>query len=205
MEGAKRVGEFAEYEAETDGQIIEGDGFVLAVSNDYVRAGDKYMPTWMEYATDGYDGPNQFCRVELRDDIPRLVELTWSATENQTEIRQKHLRDTNVADIIDVLYGMLVIEIRDGEAVLNLGEEGSRQDVEIRNFIADTRLGKGKRRITTELLRQVADVYRANVDTAPTEAVARTFGVKPRMASTYVQKARERGFLPPTTQGRKKA
>jgi hypothetical protein len=198
-------GELAEYEAERNAAVIKGDGFVLAVSNDYVKAGGKYMPMWMEYAEDGHDGPDRFCRVELRDDIPRLVELTYSAAESQTEVRQKHLRDTNIADLIDVLYGMLVIEIRDGEAVLNLGELGSRQDVEIRNFLADTRMGKGKRRITDELLRQVAEVYRANIDNAPTEAVARTFGQRTRQASTYVQKARERGYLPPTTQGRKKA
>ncbi len=63
----------------------------------------------------------------------------------------------------------------------------------------------GRRRVNTELLRQVAEIYRANFDSAPTEAVARTFGVKQRMAHEYVRRARERGFLPPTTQGKKRA
>jgi len=39
---------------------------------------------------------------------------------------------------------------------------------------------------------------------APVEAVARQFGVKPRMAHEYVRRAREHGFLPQTTQGKKK-
>ena len=74
------------------------------------------------------------------------------------------------------------------------------------NRAATLRLGKeGKRKILTDLLRQVADVYRANIDHAPTEAVARTFGVRSRMASGYVQRARERGCLPPTKQGKKQA
>ena len=47
-------------------------------------------------------------------------------------------------------------------------------------------------------------MYRANFDNAPAEAIARTFGVKPRMAHEYVRRARERGFLPPDTQGKKK-
>jgi hypothetical protein len=37
------------------------------------------------------------------------------------------------------------------------------------------------------------------------KAVARAFGVKGRMASTYVDRARKAGHLPPTKQGQKKA
>ena len=62
---------------------------------------------------------------------------------------------------------------------------------------------RARRRIDDELLRSVARIYRANIRHAPTGAVARTFGVRQRMASVYVDRARERGFLPPTTQGRK--
>lgn len=49
--------------------------------------------------------------------------------------------------------------------------------------------------ITDELLREVADVYRANVDDRPTIAVAEHFGRQHRTAALYVKKARERGFL----------
>lgn len=81
-----------------------------------------------------------------------------------------------------------------------------------RKFFVDARpewdpgLGDpGRRYIDDELLSQVAEVYRSNFDRAPAEAVARTFSVKARMAHEYVRRARERGFLPPTTQGKKKA
>ena len=73
-----------------------------------------------------------------------------------------------------------------------------------RRFVERRRRGPGLRDLTPEVLKRVAEVYRANFDHAPTQAVARTFGVGPRMASTYVQKARERGYLPPTKQGKKK-
>ena len=76
------------------------------------------------------------------------------------------------------------------------------QERVIRGLLQDLRAGR--RPVKAELLRQVAEVYRANFDKAPAEAVARTFRVKPRMAHEYVRRARERGFLPPTTQGKKK-
>lgn len=52
-----------------------------------------------------------------------------------------------------------------------------------------------RRRINTEFLRQVVEIYRANFDAAPVKAVARAFGVKRGMAYDYVRHARERGFL----------
>ena len=55
------------------------------------------------------------------------------------------------------------------------------------------------------VLRLVAEIYRANIKHAPTKAVAKHFGLKDRMASTYVDRARKAGHLPPTKQGRKQA
>lgn len=164
----------------------------------------RYMPAWVEFDLYGGDEPDFHCRVELRNDVPRLTELAWRAAENQKEIRQKHLRATELADIVNTVYGAWVIELRDGSrttgiAIPNVSDEQHRV---IRNLVHDLRAGR--RHVNAELLRQVADVYRANFDKAPAEAVARTFGVKPRMAHEYVRRARERGFLPPTTQGKKK-
>jgi hypothetical protein len=65
--------------------------------------------------------------------------------------------------------------------------------------------GPAHRAVTPELLKSVAEVYRRNIDRVPTQAVARSFGVKSRMASTYVDRARRAGYLPPTKQGKKKA
>lgn len=195
----------AQYQRFGDDQVIETDDFRLMFSGECMAIDGNYLPVWMEFETDGHDGPNQFCRVEIRDDIPCLVELGWRARENQSEIKQQHLRDTQVSAILDVLYAMTVVEIRDGRPVLNLGDEGSEQDRKIRDFLFEQRLGKGKTAITTERLKQVASVYRDNIAHAPTQAVGRTFGLKPRMASKLVQEARDRGFLPPTTQGKKQA
>jgi hypothetical protein len=71
---------------------------------------------------------------------------------------------------------------------------------------AEPKRPRRRNRITADFLRQVAGIYRANFDAAPTQAVARAFRVKQRMAHEYVRRARERGFLPPTTTpGKKRA
>ena len=74
-----------------------------------------------------------------------------------------------------------------------------------RKFVDQLRTGPGNRAITPALLESVPDVYRRNIDHAPTQAVARAFGVKSRMASNYVDRARRAGYLPPTKQGKKRA
>ena len=108
------------------------------------------------------------------------------------------------AQIIDVLYNGFVI--RYDRAAKKVGysmDPDTEFSREIREFLEQRR--SGKRRITGAFLEQVAEVYRANIDHAPTEAVSRTFGVKHRMATDYVKQARGRGLLPPTKQGRAKA
>ena len=98
------------------------------------------------------------------------------------------------------LYAVLVAEF---------GENPSRDD-EARamriaeKFIERQRLPRDYRVLNDDVLRLVAEIYRANIKHAPTQAVAKHFGIKSRMASTYVDRARKRGFLSPTKQGQKK-
>ena len=204
MATKKRVAEGVKgYE---DADVFIEDQYVLAVSKERKMVANRSMPLWLEFTIDGFDEPDSFLRIELRDDVPRLVELAWVAYENQSEIRPKHLREVDLAACVDMLYGMWVIEMRDGKAVTNTDPIGSEQDRRVRAFFEEQRqLQKGRRPITDELCRHVATVYRENIATAPTQAVARVFGVKSRMASRYVDEARSRGYLSPTTQGMKKA
>ena len=57
-----------------------------------------------------------------------------------------------------------------------------------------------RRKMTAELLREVADVYTGAVGSgAPTKAVKEHFGLATSTASLYVKRAREAGLLPPFT------
>lgn len=209
----------ATYHHVSDPETIEDEGVRFRVSGDYMAVGEhgvplteaewmpspRMLPTWVEFELDGHDEPDFHCRVEIRDGVPRVVELGWRAREHQSEIRQTHLRETEVSTVVNAIYGTWVVELRDvwrdkpGMAMPTIGTEQERN---IRGLLYDLRAGR--RHVNAELLRQVAEVYRANFDKAPAAAVARTFGVKQRMAHEYVRRARERGFLPPTTQGKKK-
>lgn len=52
-----------------------------------------------------------------------------------------------------------------------------------------------RRTITDDLLREVAAVYRREIDHAPTVAVGRHLGVAMRTARLYVRRARDAGHL----------
>lgn len=72
-------------------------------------------------------------------------------------------------------------------------------------FVDQQRRPRERRVITPSFLKSVAEVYQANIRHAPTKAVGKYFNVEGRMASTYVDKARKAGYLPPTKRGQKKA
>lgn len=72
-------------------------------------------------------------------------------------------------------------------------------------FVERQRRPREYRQITdNSFLKSVAEVYRDNFDGTPRKAVAQHFGVTDRVASTYIGKARSKGFLSPTKQGQKK-
>jgi len=52
-----------------------------------------------------------------------------------------------------------------------------------------------KVKVTDAMLRQVSEVYRTNVGSSPTKAVAEALGTTHRTAARYVQRARSAGHL----------
>lgn len=173
----------------------------------YVQAvPDHHMPEWVELEAYGFDEPDVCLRIELRDGIPRLVDLRFRAGPNSREVMAKDVRDQDLSGFVEVFYGGLVIRVDrgDGKTVVRQFIDPETQfSRQIHDFLRQRR--SGKRRITGDFLARVAEVYRNNIDHAPTEAVSRTFGVKHRQATDYVKQARDRGLLPQTKQGRAKA
>jgi hypothetical protein len=173
------------------------EGVTVRWSGEHELVADLSLPTWLELSVSGTDNPDFFARIELRDQRPEIVAMSWSSAPGQREIKQKDLRDTQVAELLDLYHARTLRVVQTGPTTFLVGP-ARRGDVQ-------TLRTPGHRVITDEFLASVADVYRRNIAHAPTQAVARTFGVKPRMASNYVDKARRAGLLPPTEQGRKKA
>jgi hypothetical protein len=189
-----------------DGDIKEPDyGIHIRVSGEYEIVHDRYLPTWLELTIEGHDGPNLFRRIEVRDGRPELVAMSWWSMPGQREIKQKDLRNLPVASILDEVYPTFVTHVDHVNKQVLVAAGDSPAFYAARKFVDNIRAGPTHRAITPELLKSVAEVYRRNIDRAPTQAVARSFGVKSRMASTYVDRARREGYLPPTKQGKKKA
>lgn len=190
---------------------------VYSRSKESEAVGEKRVPKWIELTTIGGAGPDMRARVEIRDGSPEVVELGWKARPGQREIRQKDLKGIDVAKLaIDIFASCFEErhkfpqspegEFPSDEQLDEWAAQVRKSRQAARNFVDRQRRPREYRAINDDLLRSVAEVYRANVTTrAPTQAVAKHFGVGNRMASTYVQEARARGFLPPTIRGKKKA
>ncbi|WP_068179710.1 hypothetical protein [Mycobacterium sp. UM_CSW] len=197
-----------------DDEIHPAEGITLRCSGEYEQTGDRFFPVWLEVTIEGHDGPNLFRRIEVRDGRPEIVAMGWWSRPGQREVMQKDLRNARVASFLDELYPAFVLRI-DPKAKKVIPAVGSQEMAArgedppafyaARKFVDQLRSGPEHRAITPELLKSVADVYRRNIHHAPTQAVARTFGVKSRMASTYVDRARQAGYLPKTKQGKKMA
>ena len=62
-----------------------------------------------------------------------------------------------------------------------------------------------RRKITDDMLREIAGVYRDHLDEGPWQAIRDRFGVSESTAGRYVLLARKAGYLPDTTAGKKQA
>jgi hypothetical protein len=166
------------------------------------------VPTWIEYSATGGADPDMHVRVELRDGSPQVVELSWKAQQGQGEIRRKHLRQIDLEKLVtDLVVSMIEKPVPAGLSLTRKADvdqlrEASRK---ARKFVERQRLPRARRVMTPEFLEAVAQVYRENIDGKPTKAVGETFNVQSRMASKYVDAARQRGYLPKTERGKKKA
>ena len=155
--------------------------------------------------TSGGPDPDMHVRVELRDGSPVVTELSWKSGPGQGEIRQKHLRQTDVARLATDL---VVSTIWHGEVPVGESVDAAalrRSKATARRFVERQRLPRTRRVMTPEFLQKVAEVYRENISGAPTKAVGEAFSVQSRQASKYVDAARQRGYLPTTKRGQKNA
>jgi hypothetical protein len=192
--------------------VEDEHGTVISFSDVYLLVEDRLVPEWVNFKWKFPPAPTIIGRVEVRSGVPQCVKLAFISDSSDHEIRQSDLRSIEINSlVIDLMAGFSIhVDQSDPEVTAFRGglpgtDGPGGTYTAARRFMERQRKGPGLRDITPELLERVAEVYRANIDRAPTEAVAKTFGVKQRMASTYVQRARTAGYLPPTKQGKKRA
>lgn len=179
-----------------EGQLIE-----WTRSHTKATIGGVEVPEWVSQRRHGKGNPDMFVKAAVRDGSPQVVELSFICQPGQSEVRPKHLRELDLEQLAKDLYAFEVLDadLDDGPLAWETASRAANK------FIQRQRLPRDYRRIDDAHLQEVAEVYRANFSSAPTQAVAKHFGVKDRMAATYVKKARDRGLLPQTKRGKKQA
>lgn len=163
-----------------------------------VRIGDHLVPRQFRVTVtpaDDEHAPDREFTFEVRDDgVIACRELTLRSTGHGDDIRRTHLRAIDIRrfGLWGAAVAALDAEWRDDGTVV---VEPSDRPVKFAPGGVRDSTPK-RRRVDDDLLRRVADLYRADaIDGKPTDAVATALGVPLRTASRYVKAARDRGFL----------
>lgn len=171
----------------------------------WVRVGDRLMPRRVAVDMPGVDGnPRLQMDLEVLDGRPQCRSVRIESVDGGREIQKLDLRSVEVGRWMEDIFAAFALEVV---------EESGGEIKAVASFDFDAEIGalgaiqgaRKARKITPDLLREVAAVYRANIRGNPTQAIADRFGVSHRQASNYRKRAEEAGLLPPTTRGKKRA
>jgi hypothetical protein len=177
------------------------DGGRLVYSPDIKEVGDRGLPEFVAYQYPGSrTRPAMEVAIAVCDGIPTVTGVHVIADPDEgVYIRPTDIR-VGAVELGSVLDGWLA------ELACRRGPTGrwyryDRLAPEERRVAQRTiRQARGKRRrkLTPDLLKQVAELY----ETAPPpkhQAIALAFGVNPRTAQKYIERARAAGLLAPST------
>ncbi|MDQ3476863.1 MAG: hypothetical protein M3492_11175 [Actinomycetota bacterium] len=142
---------------------------------------------------------------EVRNGAPECRAVRISSSADGSEVQRKHLRMLSIDDHLEYAVSAVGMVIRTIDPVSGeITADNARDDAEVDKLIRQGRLARAEshRSLTDDMLREVAEIYRANVDTKPIEAVAAHFDKQHRTAQLYVKRARDAGFLGAALKGK---
>lgn len=171
-----------------------------------VPVGDRGLPETVMYRHSGdAKRPGLTLRIDVIDGVPRITETTFTASAAGGQIRAKELKWGAVNLDRSVSYWLTELAYQPGDDEHDWVKRYPVSAAERRAAAQEVERGRRptrQRKATPQLLRQIAAAYKA----APTpkhEHVAKTFGMSPRNAQRYIDKAREAKLLPPSERVRK--
>lgn len=173
-------------------------------ADEWVKVGDRLLPPRYRLVSrpgEGDPQPAWTISFELREGVPVCTEVVVSANPGGREVRSTDLRSIRLEDYLEGTFvNVAMRRWVDEEGVTHLQRDfGSWRDTvrQVRGARRDAR-----RKVTDELLEEVAKVYRDNIDSSPTQAVSDRLGVAERTARLYVRRARDAGFLGEAPRGK---
>ena len=169
------------------------------------RALPKHMNKISHDDLDGLEPTVEFV-VELSfEGVPECREIRGSDSGGR-ELRQSDLRalliETELEHVVrEFAKPVKLIRNSDGNLV---AQERPNDSQVLRETVQQFRSVRrqAKRRVTDDVLREVAEIYRANIDNKPTVAVAEHLDKAHRTATLHVKLAREAGYLGASVRGR---
>jgi hypothetical protein len=179
----------------------------VTASDELAAVGQMQMPErfTLHLFEDDAGGPNIDLTWQIRNGAPECVDVHITRTEGGHEIRVSGLAGVRIEDCLEVAVYWLMSARVDGGSEPELPDKTHWFDFgRAREAVSETRTARAARKvkITDGFLREVAEVYRANLADRPTEAVAEHFDKQHRTAALYVKRARERGFLGAAIKGK---
>lgn len=161
-----------------------------------VGRGDRAIPSPVDLTLPGVNGhPELTMRVEVIDGVPRCTDIRVRVVDGGREVRTKDLAAVQLENWIELLVGHLSEEAGDWTAGYD------------RTAVADARAARSgtRKRVTAELLDEVAATYRAaeRVGRLPGQSVEEKFEVSQRTALRYIRMCRDRGLLDETARSRR--
>lgn len=164
-----------------------------------IGSGGVYVPgeVDVDFSRDR-SAPIRRLKIEVRQGIPECTEIHLAARSDGRGLRPSDLEAIDLANWIEDILSECTYRLTPDGFRSVPGERGSRKVIEHARKA-------GRRKVTQELLRKTAEVYRENIATKPLEAVRDEFDVSYRTAARYVELCRSDGLLPKTHKGMRKA
>jgi hypothetical protein len=155
------------------------------------------LPRSFEACFPDDDGaPELHLRIEVRGGIPQCRQLLLLSPPEDREIRQADLRSADVEYYLHVACQMAAVhvteELETGGIVVT--HQGTDADLAIVAKSVSQARRYTRRKISSDRLPEVAEVYRAN-PSRPSAAVAEYFKIDRRTARLYARRARDAGLL----------
>jgi hypothetical protein len=169
-----------------------------------VRFGDFSVPAAVAWVSDPIGrSPAVRAEFEMRNGSPVCLSVTITATPKGRPVTTADLAslpglERKGLDAFKAL-GIRVFDDEDWRKGRNLHRYDQIHTPNPRD------LGTALSKRPDEELERVAQVYRDNLASRPVEAVQLAFGLARRTTDRRIKAARDRGFLPQTTKGRKRA
>ena len=148
-------------------------------------------------------------RLDLRvvDGVPLCHEVTISSVDDGRGVRPSDILAISVEHWVAATFAALAFTgSESGQEWDRAWRLESSPLAGVFEQITKAQRRKGTRTLTNARIKRAADIYRENFHTrAPIEAVATRLNVANRTASSYINRARELGYLPPVDRrGQKK-